>query len=226
MGRRDGCDIIRSALHDPAEAEEKGPRRRRRGVGLKDFPPRARHCRVASLPAMRKNWSLTQESFDRLLAWLGPGPEEAGRRYEEIRRSLIKIFTCRGCHEPEDMADETINRVVASLWKVEDEATAELMKHFYEGMFRRGLAPAAALRQAQLAMWRQKRWRAPYYWAAFVIQGQYGELKGVRTSTDAYASWGLAAWGGGTAAISFAALCAMRLRRRRRSLAGVGTAKA
>jgi hypothetical protein len=75
-------------------------------------------------------------------------------------------------------------------------------------------------------MWRQKRWSAPYYWAAFVIQGQYGELKGVRTSPDAYASWGLAAWGGGTAAISFAALFALRLRRRRRSLAGVGTAKA
>jgi CHAT domain-containing protein/tetratricopeptide (TPR) repeat protein len=65
--------------------------------------------------------------------------------------------------------------VVASLWKVDDEATAELMKLFYEGMFRRGLTPAAALREAQLSMWRQKRWQAPYYWAAFVIQGQYNQ---------------------------------------------------
>ncbi len=63
--------------------------------------------------------------------------------------------------------------VVASLWKVDDEATAELMKYFYTGMFEKGLAPAAALRDAQLAMMRQKRWQEPYYWAGFVIQGQY-----------------------------------------------------
>jgi CHAT domain-containing protein len=65
--------------------------------------------------------------------------------------------------------------VAASLWKVDDEATAELMKHFYEGMFQRGLTPAAALREAQLGMWKGKRWHAPYYWAAFVIQGQYDQ---------------------------------------------------
>lgn len=65
--------------------------------------------------------------------------------------------------------------VVASLWKVDDEATAELMKRFYEGMFHRGLTPAAALREAQIWMWHQKRWRSPYYWAAFVIQGQYDQ---------------------------------------------------
>lgn len=63
--------------------------------------------------------------------------------------------------------------VVASLWKVDDEATAELMKHFYEGLFDKGLSPAAALREAQLALRKQKRWQEPYYWAGFVIQGQY-----------------------------------------------------
>jgi CHAT domain-containing protein len=67
--------------------------------------------------------------------------------------------------------------VTASLWKVDDEATAELMKHFYGGIFQRGLTPAAALREAQLAMWNQKRWRAPYYWAAFVIQGKYNQTE-------------------------------------------------
>jgi LPXTG-motif cell wall-anchored protein len=65
--------------------------------------------------------------------------------------------------------------VVASLWKVDDDATAELMTHFYEGMFKRGLTPAAALREAQLALRSQKRWQAPYFWAAFVIQGQYNQ---------------------------------------------------
>jgi len=65
--------------------------------------------------------------------------------------------------------------VAASLWKVDDEATAQLMKHFYQGMFNDGLTPAAALRQAQIAMWKGRRWQAPYYWAAFVIQGQYDQ---------------------------------------------------
>jgi CHAT domain-containing protein len=67
--------------------------------------------------------------------------------------------------------------VTASLWKVDDEATAALMKHFYEGMFQKGLTPAAALRQAQLAMWNEKQWRAPYYWAAFVLQGRYNQME-------------------------------------------------
>lgn len=65
--------------------------------------------------------------------------------------------------------------VVASLWKVDDEATAELMKHFYEAMFTKQLTPPAALREAQLRMSRDKRWSAPYYWAGFVIQGRYDE---------------------------------------------------
>jgi CHAT domain-containing protein len=63
--------------------------------------------------------------------------------------------------------------VVASLWKVDDHATAELMKRFYEGMFKQGLTPAAALRRAQIEMSEQKRWSSPYYWAGFVIQGHY-----------------------------------------------------
>lgn len=65
--------------------------------------------------------------------------------------------------------------VVASLWKVDDKATAELMSHFYQGMLQGGLTPAAALRSAKEMMRRQDRWHAPYYWAAFVLQGEYSE---------------------------------------------------
>jgi tetratricopeptide (TPR) repeat protein/CHAT domain-containing protein len=64
-------------------------------------------------------------------------------------------------------------RVMASLWKVDDRATAELMKHFYQGMVKDGLRPAAALRAAQVQMWKQQRWSEPYYWAAFVLQGEW-----------------------------------------------------
>jgi CHAT domain-containing protein/tetratricopeptide (TPR) repeat protein len=65
--------------------------------------------------------------------------------------------------------------VVASLWKVDDEATAELMKHFYTALFKKGLPPAAALRDAQLELKKYPRWQSPYYWAGFVIQGQYDQ---------------------------------------------------
>lgn len=73
--------------------------------------------------------------------------------------------------------------VAASLWKVDDDATAELMARFYEGMFQKGLTSAAAMREAQLWMWQQERWRAPYFWAAFIIQGRYDQVQNVGFSS-------------------------------------------
>ncbi len=63
--------------------------------------------------------------------------------------------------------------VVVSLWSVSDRATAALMTELYDGMLKRGLTPAAALRAAQLELYRQERWRAPFYWAPFVLQGEW-----------------------------------------------------
>jgi CHAT domain-containing protein len=63
--------------------------------------------------------------------------------------------------------------VVASLWKVDDEATSELMKLFYTNMLRGGQTPAEALRAAQNSIRQQPQWRSPYYWAAFTLQGEY-----------------------------------------------------
>ncbi|HEX8088707.1 MAG TPA: CHAT domain-containing protein, partial [Blastocatellia bacterium] len=64
-------------------------------------------------------------------------------------------------------------RVIVSLWSVDDDATAELMTSLYKGVLKDGMQPAAALRAAQVGMWKQKRWQAPYFWAAFVIQGEW-----------------------------------------------------
>jgi len=64
-------------------------------------------------------------------------------------------------------------RVVVSLWSVDDEGTATLMSSFYQGMLQKGLTPAAALRAAQLEMWKQEKWKSPYYWAAFTLQGEW-----------------------------------------------------
>ncbi len=64
-------------------------------------------------------------------------------------------------------------RVVVSLWNVNDRATAELMTKFYRRVLVEGERPAVALRAAQIEMWRDKRWEAPYYWAAFTLQGEW-----------------------------------------------------
>jgi DNA-directed RNA polymerase specialized sigma24 family protein len=80
---------------------------------------------------MNKEWVLTQDSFDALLAWLDPNRELAGRKYEDIRRRLVKIFSCRGCYEPEDLADETINRVTNKLKDIESSFTGERARYFY-----------------------------------------------------------------------------------------------
>ncbi len=64
-------------------------------------------------------------------------------------------------------------RVVVSLWSVNDNATASLMTLYYQQMLGKGLNPVAALRAAQLAMLKTENWQAPYYWAAFTVQGEW-----------------------------------------------------
>lgn len=64
-------------------------------------------------------------------------------------------------------------RVVVSLWDVQDQATARLMSDFYRGLLGpKRPSASAALRAAQIAIWREGRWQAPYYWAGFVLQGE------------------------------------------------------
>ncbi len=64
-------------------------------------------------------------------------------------------------------------RVVVSLWNVNDKATSELMTRFYQKILKENQRPAAALRAAQVEMWKLKAWQSPYYWAAFVLQGEW-----------------------------------------------------
>jgi len=73
---------------------------------------------------MKQPTPVTQSAFDSLLAWLDPDRDQAGKKYETIRHRLIKIFTCRGCGEAEDLADDTINRVTLK---------AEELAKTYEG---------------------------------------------------------------------------------------------
>jgi CHAT domain-containing protein len=65
------------------------------------------------------------------------------------------------------------SRVIASLWDVQDQATARLMGEFYSGLLVRKLAPAAALRSAQLSLRSDPRFSHPYYWAGFILTGDW-----------------------------------------------------
>lgn len=80
---------------------------------------------------MNKDWELSQEAFDALLVWLDPDREQAALKYEDIRRRLIKIFTGRGCLEPEDLADETINRVTRRLNEIQKNFSGDCALYFF-----------------------------------------------------------------------------------------------
>jgi DNA-directed RNA polymerase specialized sigma24 family protein len=78
-----------------------------------------------------KDSVLTQENFETLLAWLDVDREAAGKRYEEIRRKLIKIFTSRGCGVPEELADESIDRVIGKVTDLVSSYVGNPMLYFY-----------------------------------------------------------------------------------------------
>ena len=86
---------------------------------------------LINLPSMKKEWVLTQDAFDTLLDWLDADRNRAGSKYESIRLRLIKIFSCRGCLEAEDLADETINRVSAKVAEVAGSYTGDPALYFY-----------------------------------------------------------------------------------------------
>lgn len=83
--------------------------------------------------------------------------------------------------------------VVASLWKVDDRATANLMRGFYESLLQQGMPTGAALRAAKLKMIRENQWREPFYWAGFVLQGEYTNHIAVENHRWPYSGWILVA---------------------------------
>ncbi|MEW6735668.1 MAG: tetratricopeptide repeat protein [Acidobacteriota bacterium] len=64
-------------------------------------------------------------------------------------------------------------QVMASLWDIEDRATAKLIEHFYTALIKEKLRPAAALQKAQRIMWRSSAYRSPYYWAGMQLSGEW-----------------------------------------------------
>jgi len=116
-------------------------------------------------------------------------PQDALLRLHEIfglpiRADLVVLSACQTALGREVKGEGLVGltrgfmyagapRVVATLWNVDDRATAELMTRFHRGVLLERLRPAAALRTAQLAMAADERWSSPYYWAGFVLLGDW-----------------------------------------------------
>jgi RNA polymerase sigma factor (sigma-70 family) len=80
---------------------------------------------------MNKNWVMSRESFEGLLDWLDPDRDQAGVKYEQIRGGLINYFTFRAPCDAEDLADETINRVISRLPAIKNQVNGESSRYFY-----------------------------------------------------------------------------------------------
>lgn len=80
---------------------------------------------------MKRDYVITQESFDGLLCWLDANREQAAQKYEKIRIRLIKIFACRGCGEADYLADETINRVTVKVDSIASSYSGDPALYFY-----------------------------------------------------------------------------------------------
>ncbi len=149
-----GVDVLHLATHavaDPAHPERSGLALSLVGA---DGAPRAGWLRLADLYGL---------SLDADLVVLSACDTAVGSdlRGEGVA-ALARGFFYAGAR-----------RVVASLWPVRDDATAELMRRFYAGLLRERLPPAAALRAAQRALAADPRWRQPRDWAAFELQGDW-----------------------------------------------------
>lgn len=102
----------------------------------------------------------------------------------ELSAQLVVLSACRSALGPESPGEGLLGlprgflhagarRVVVSLWRVDDESTAELMTRFYRHLLEDEEEPAAALRSAQLSLRAESPYAAPYHWAAFVLQGDW-----------------------------------------------------
>jgi CHAT domain-containing protein len=105
----------------------------------------------------------------------------------EFHSDLVVLSSCSSALGKNILGEGTVgwshaflsagaSSVVTSVWDVEDESTAELMKNVYKNIFSRRLPPSQALREAQIAMWKDGRHNSPFFWGGFIAQGEWQNL--------------------------------------------------
>ena len=112
-------------------------------------------------PEPKKNWTITSSAFHKLLDWLDEGNNSDGRNYLEMRQRLVAYFDRKNCATPDDLADETLNRVARRLQEagmIESETPAKycyitarfvFMEHLRGAAGNRSVALDDVLRQPQ-----------------------------------------------------------------------------
>jgi DNA-directed RNA polymerase specialized sigma24 family protein len=80
---------------------------------------------------MSDSWILTEDALNRLLDWLDPNRESAGRKYEDLRRRLTQLFVCRGCFEADQLTDDTIDRVAKKVPQIADTYVGDPALYFF-----------------------------------------------------------------------------------------------
>ena len=81
----------------------------------------------------KETWDLTHERFVKLLSALDPDPERAGERYEQLRQKLVSLFKWRGSTTPDELADETLNRLAR---KIDEGEVIRNFSNYAGGMAR------------------------------------------------------------------------------------------
>src|SRR5260370_21270331 len=66
-----------------------------------------------------------------MVKWLGDDRDAAGKKYEEIRENLIRLFTWRGCYDAEELSDEVINRVTVKVEDLLGHYQGDAARYFY-----------------------------------------------------------------------------------------------
>ena len=80
---------------------------------------------------MKNSYELRQEQFDALLSLFSGDRDEAGEKYEQIRRGLVRFFHFKGCADPQRLADETINRVALKAGEFDHSKNIKPVSYFY-----------------------------------------------------------------------------------------------
>lgn len=98
---------------------------------------------------MKDAYNLVQQDFDALLGLFSGDREEAGRSYEKLRNGLIRFFQFRGCNDPEQLVDETFNRVASKVADYESAKNSNPTGYIY-GFARNVLLEQARKKETQL----------------------------------------------------------------------------
>lgn len=145
-------------LHFAAHAVIDGERPEVSGIALSQLDAQGRRADGFIRLQEILDWELRA----RLVVLSACGSATGSARAGEGLTSLARAFLHAGA-----------DAVLGTLWNVDDRATAEFMRRFYQRMLKENAKPGAALRQAQLSIRGEPGWASPYYWAGFVLLGEW-----------------------------------------------------